>query len=69
MTLEHLTPRSHGGTNQHDNIFLAHAVCNRLLGDMTRTEKLRFRRSIKGAFRAPVLPAWHRSRKASGGSA
>lgn len=62
LTLEHLTPRSHGGTDEPENIYLAHAECNELLGDMTRREKVRFRRSLRGAVRPKSpLPAWHRS--------
>lgn len=65
LTLEHLTPRSHGGSDDHSNIFLAHQKCNVLLGDMSRREKLRFRRGILVGVRPPPLPAWHKSYKSA----
>lgn len=65
LTLEHLEPRSHGGTYDPANIAVAHAVCNVMLGDLTRREKVRLRRSVRAAARPPLLPAWHRSRKST----
>lgn len=33
ITKEHLRPRSKGGTNQHENLVLAHASCNQQAAD------------------------------------
>jgi len=59
-TLEHLTPKSHGGTWESDNIFLAHKQCNELMGDMTRQQKVRFRRGLGFVTRPPIRPPWAR---------
>jgi 5-methylcytosine-specific restriction endonuclease McrA len=42
-TIEHLTPRSKGGTNALDNLCLCHRRCNWDLGDNTREVKERMR--------------------------
>ena len=65
LTLEHLTPRSHGGTDDHGNIYLAHQQCNVLLGDMTRREKVRFKRGLAFAVRPSALPLWKQPTRAT----
>ena len=42
-TIEHLTPRSKGGTWALDNLRLCHVGCNRHLGDRTPEQKERMR--------------------------
>lgn len=42
-TIEHLTPRSKGGTSALDNLCLCHVGCNRHLADNTREQKERMR--------------------------
>lgn len=49
-TLEHLTPRCHGGGDGLDNLVLCHAACNRHLRDHPREKKLKIR------------DKWHRER-------
>jgi hypothetical protein len=59
-SVEHLQPRSKGGTNALDNLRLCHPGCNKQLADRTRTEKeaLRQRRLLRqqrdGSVAAPV---------------
>lgn len=52
-TIEHLTPRSKGGTWALDNLRLCHVGCNRYLGDRTAAQKERMRinlpRAVAGA--------------------
>lgn len=38
-SIEHLQPKSKGGTNALDNLRLCHPGCNKQLADRTRTEK------------------------------
>jgi hypothetical protein len=42
-TIEHLTPKSLGGTSELDNLRLCHPGCNRHLGDRPREQKERMR--------------------------
>ena len=42
-TIEHLTPKSKGGTSALDNLCLCHRRCNWALGDNTREVKERLR--------------------------
>jgi 5-methylcytosine-specific restriction endonuclease McrA len=42
-TIEHLQPRSKGGTWALDNLRFCHVGCNRHLGDRTREQKERMR--------------------------
>lgn len=42
-TIEHLQPRSKGGTSELENLCLCHGRCNRLLADATPEVKERMR--------------------------
>lgn len=42
-TIEHLQPKSKGGTGEIDNLCLCHGHCNRLMGDATAEVKERMR--------------------------
>lgn len=41
MTLDHMVPRSKGGTNTFDNLAAACSKCNNKKGDMTKDEFLK----------------------------
>lgn len=43
ITLEHLTPRALGGSDELENLALCHPGCNRHLADRTLTKKLKIR--------------------------
>jgi 5-methylcytosine-specific restriction endonuclease McrA len=43
-TIEHLLPKSKGGTSALDNLCLCHGRCNRLMADATPEVKERMRR-------------------------
>ena len=45
-TLEHLEPRSRGGTDDLDNLVLAHVACNRVMGHASKAEKFAARADI-----------------------
>lgn len=42
-TLEHIQPKSKGGTSELENLCLCHSRCNRMLGDATPEVKERMR--------------------------
>jgi hypothetical protein len=48
-TIEHLQPKSKGGTNALDNLCLCHGRCNRLMGDATAEVKERTRQKNEAA--------------------
>lgn len=52
LTIDHVQPRSRGGTSTWDNCVLACMVCNKRKADRTPTEALMPLR------KAPVRPAW-----------
>ncbi len=43
ITIEHLLAKSLGGTNNENNLALAHSVCNNKAGNLSIVEKLRIR--------------------------
>lgn len=55
-SVEHLQPKSKGGTNALDNLRLCHPGCNKQLADRSRTEKeaLRQRRLLRQQRNASV---------------
>jgi len=46
-TIEHLFPRSRGGSNDAENLFLTHRVCNQRLGDLSPGEKHQLRNAVR----------------------
>jgi len=48
-TIEHVMPKSKGGTMALDNLCLCHGHCNRLMGDATPEVKERLRRKHEAA--------------------
>jgi 5-methylcytosine-specific restriction endonuclease McrA len=48
-TVEHLLPRSRGGTSRRDNLVLAHRFCNNMAADKTPEEKLAIRKRLLAA--------------------
>jgi len=58
--IEHLPPRSNGGTNELDNLCLCHGHCNRLMADATAEVKERMRRKAEAA----LFPAARQKRRA-----
>jgi 5-methylcytosine-specific restriction endonuclease McrA len=51
-TVEHLLPRSKGGTHRRGNIVLAHWFCNNLAGDRTPEEKRAIRERLHAVIAA-----------------
>jgi len=47
-TLEHLVPKSKGGSNALDNFALAHAKCNHAAADKPLVEKIAMRLQLRG---------------------
>lgn len=43
MTIEHLIPAAHGGTNHLTNLVLAHAKCNQMASHMSVMQKIKLR--------------------------
>ena len=60
-TIEHLTPKSKGGTNELGNLRLCHGRCNWAMGDSTLEVKERMRRKAEEV----VVPV--PKRRAAGG--
>lgn len=58
ITLEHLLPKSAGGSNSVKNIVLAHEECNQLAADLDVSGKVRFRDALI------MLEPWRDSREA-----
>ena len=47
MTVEHLVARTNGGTDDLDNLALAHRACNELLGSLSLEAKLELRAKLQ----------------------
>jgi len=47
QTIEHLEPRSKGGTNFLGNLVLTHRLCNEKMGDRTHANKLVMRAKVQ----------------------
>lgn len=45
-TIEHLLSRAHGGSNHISNLVLAHEECNKRVGHMSISEKVKHRESL-----------------------
>lgn len=59
-TIEHLIPKSAGGTDHRDNLVLCCKGLNQLFGDMTVKEKLRVVLNQNGKFTCPQVRAENR---------
>lgn len=51
--IEHLNPRSKGGTNKEDNLVVCHKSLNTIFGDMDLKRKFEFILKAAGSFKCP----------------
>ena len=51
--VEHLSPRSKGGTNKEDNLVVCHRSLNTIFGDMDLKRKFEFILKADGSFKCP----------------
>ncbi len=59
MSLDHYIPRSHGGTDDAENLLPAHAICNSIKNDMMPND---FEQKKKELYQN-ALENWHIKRK------
>ena len=52
-SIEHLNPKSRGGTNAKENLVACHRSLNQVFGDMDLKRKFEFVLKTRGAFRCP----------------
>ena len=52
-SVEHLNPKSRGGTNSEDNEVVCHKSLNQVFGSMELKRKFEFVLKTRGAFRCP----------------
>ena len=52
-SVEHLNPKSRGGTNSKENLVVCHKSLNQVFGDMDLKRKFEFVLKSKGAFQCP----------------
>ena len=64
-TIEHIRPKSRGGTNALDNLRLCHGRCNWDLGDKTLEVKERMRRKAEDSKRSERSEPTRRRAKAA----
>lgn len=53
-SIEHLNPKSKGGTNGEDNVVVCHATLNAAFGSLALKQKFEFVLRSAGKFRCPV---------------
>jgi len=51
--IEHLNPKSKGGTNKEDNLVVCHKSLNTIFGDMDLKRKFEFILKTAGSFKCP----------------
>jgi 5-methylcytosine-specific restriction endonuclease McrA len=59
-SIEHLNPKSRGGTSTEDNQVVCHASLNETFGAMALKEKFGFVLRSAGSFRCPAIPGTKR---------
>ncbi len=59
-TIDHVIPRSKGGTNHYDNLKIAHEVCNHLRNDQDITDEVirQCRKEILRRIYGGLIAAW-----------
>jgi len=55
MAIEHLTPKSRGGTNIDGNLVACHKSLNQVFGDMDLKSKFEFVMKFAGKFTCPKV--------------